>query len=314
IAAGLGLAVKAAMDWESAWTGVEKVIEGTPEQLARLEGELRQLATTLPFTHQEIAAVASAAGQLGIATEDITGFTKVMLDLGVATNMTAEEAAFALARMSNIMGTASDDVSRLGATIVDLGNNSATTERDIVEMALRIAGAGNTIGLTEADVLAFASALSSVGIEAQAGGTAISRVMIEIADAVAGGGDAVAEFADVAGMSAGEFARAFEEDPARAIAAFVAGLGRIDDAGGNVFAVLEDLGLSEIRVRDALLRISGAGDLLTDSLDRGATAWDENTALIEEAERRYDDAASKVEIAKNTLVDLAIDVGSTLLP
>src|SRR5690606_26380342 len=242
IAAGLGLAVKAAMDWESAWTGVEKVIEGTPEQLARLEGELRQLATTLPFTHQEIAAVASAAGQLGIATEDITGFTKVMLDLGVATNMTAEEAAFALARMSNIMGTASDDVSRLGATIVDLGNNSATTERDIVEMALRIAGAGNTIGLTEADVLAFASALSSVGIEAQAGGTANSRVLIEIADAVAGGGDAVAEFADVAGMSAGEFARAFEEDPARAIAAFVAGLGRIDDAGGNVFAVLEDLG------------------------------------------------------------------------
>ena len=81
-----------------------------------------------------------------------------------------------------------------------------------------------------------------------------------------------------------------------------------------MFATLQDLGMSEVRVRDALLRMSSAGDLLSDSLDRSATAWDENTALIEEAERRYDTAESKIQVAKNTLVDLAIDVGSVLLP
>lgn len=312
--AGLGLATKAAMDWESAWAGVLKTVEGSPEQLAEVEAGLRDLATTLPATHTEIAAVAEAAGQLGIATPDIVGFTRVMIDLGETTNLSATEAATALARFMNIMGTASDDVDRLGSTIVDLGNNAETTEAEIVEMATRIAGAGATVGLAETDVLALATAMSSVGIRAEAGGTAISRVMSDIASAVASGGDAVTDFAEVAGMSASEFAAAFERDPARAIQSFIEGLGRINDAGGNVFGTLDNLGLGGIRVRDVLLRLSSAGDILNENLDRSAQAWEDNSALVEEAERRYDTAEAKIQIAKNALVDLGIDVGSVLLP
>lgn len=311
---GLAIATKTAIEWESAWAGVRKTVDGSDAELATLEGELRKLATTLPATHQEIAGVAEAAGQLGIGVNDIAAFTKVMIDLGETTNLTAEEAAFAIARISNVMGTAASDVDRLGSTLVDLGNNAATTERDILEMAQRIAGAGNTVGLTEAEVLGFAAALSSVGIEAQAGGTAISKVMIEMANAAAEGGESLGEFAEVAGMSSEEFARAFEEDPAQAIQSFVAGLGRIDAAGGNVFATLDDLELSEIRVRDAMLRLSGAGELLSESLDRGANAWDENSALAAEAAQRYDTAEARIAVARNTLVDLAIDIGSVLLP
>jgi TP901 family phage tail tape measure protein len=314
VAAGLGLAAKAAIGWESAWTGVLKTVEGTPEQLARVEKGLRDLATTLPSSHREIAAVAEAAGQLGIATDDVVAFTRVMVDLGETTNLTADEAATAIAQMMNVMQTAPEDVGRLGAALVELGNNGASTERDILEMAQRISGAGAIIDLSEADVLAFANALASVGIEAEAGGTALSTAMVKMADAVASGGDSVAEFAQVAGMSAEEFTRAFETDPARAIQAFVEGLGRIDSAGGNVFATLDGLGLGTIRTRDAMLRLSGAGDLLGRSLDDGARAWAENTALIDEAAKRYDTAEAKIAIARNTLVDLAIDVGNVLLP
>jgi TP901 family phage tail tape measure protein len=212
------------------------------------------------------------------------------------------------------MQTAPQDVGRLGAALVELGNNGASTERDIIQMAQRIAGAGAIVGMSEADVLALANALASVGIEAQAGGTAISTAMIQMASAAAEGGDAVAGFAEVAGMSAQAFTQAFERDPARAIQSFVAGLGRINVAGGDVFAVLDDLGLGSIRTRDALLRLAGAGDLLGQSLSDGARAWSENTALVEEAAKRYDTAEAKIAIARNTLVDLAIDVGGVLLP
>jgi TP901 family phage tail tape measure protein len=314
VVAGLGLAAKAAIDWESAWAGVRKTVEGTPEELAAVEAGLRDLATTLPATHQEIAAVAEAAGQLGIATPDVVEFTRVMIDLGETTNLTADEAATSIAQLMNVMQTAPQDVGRLGAALVELGNNGASTERDIIQMAQRIAGAGAIVGMSESDVLALANALASVGIEAQAGGTAISTAMIQMASAVAEGGDAVAGFADVAGMSAQAFAEAFERDPARAIQSFVAGLGRINAAGGNVFAVLDDLGLGSIRTRDALLRLAGAGDLLGQSLSDGARAWSENTALVEEAAKRYDTAEAKIAIARNTLVDLAIDVGGVLLP
>jgi hypothetical protein len=80
--AGLGMATKAAMDWESSWAGVTKTVSGTPAQLAKVEQGLRGLARTLPSSHDEIAAVAEAAGQLGVQTDSIVDFTKTMVDLG----------------------------------------------------------------------------------------------------------------------------------------------------------------------------------------------------------------------------------------
>src|SRR5690606_27254805 len=179
-----GAALKTAIDFESAFAGVRKTVDASEETLASLREEIRQMAKEMPASAVEIAGVAEAAGQLGIQTENIIGFTRTMIDLGVATNMTAEEAATALARLANITQMPQEQFDRLGATIVELGNNLATTEAEIVEMGLRIAGAGAQIGLAESEILAFAGALSSVGIEAEAGGTAISRVMITIANAV----------------------------------------------------------------------------------------------------------------------------------
>lgn len=312
--AGLALAAKAAIDWESAWTGVAKVVDGSPEQLAALEDELRGLATTLPQTHAEIAGVAAAAGQLGVATEDLAGFTRVMVDLGTATNISSEEAAFSLSRLMNIMQTAPDHVSNLGSAIVDLGNNSATTEADIVAMALRIAGAGQQIGLSEADVLAYSAALSSVGVEAEAGGTAISLAFKKIDGAVREGGDTLEGFAQVAGMSGEDFRRAYQDDAAGAIQTFVAGLGRMNESGGDVFGTLSDLGLTGERLQDSLLRLSGAGDLLNETLETSSTAWTENSALVEEAARRYETTEAQMQIARNQIVDLGIDLGEMLLP
>lgn len=314
VGVGLGMATKAAIGWESAWTGVLKVVDGSPEQMAALEEELRGLATTLPQTHAEIAGVAAAAGQLGIARKDIAQFTEVMVAMGVSTDLASEDAAMSMARLMNIMQSAPDDVDNLGSAIVGLGNAGASTEAEIVEMALRIAGAGHTVGMTEAEVLGFASALASVGVEAESGGSSISTAMIKMSEAVNEGGETLETFADVAGVTADEFASKFRSDPAAAIDMFVQGLGRIQDSGGDVFGVMEELGMSEIRLRDNMLRLAGAGDLLTESLAMGNTAWDENSALMEEAARRYGTTEAQMAIAKNQLVDMGITLGEVLLP
>src|SRR5690606_27744675 len=240
------------------------------------------------------AGIAEAAGQLGIEVPNILGFTRVMADLGVATNFTSEEAAVLFARFANITELDQTFFSNLGSAVVDLGNNLATTEREIGEMSLRIAGAGHQIGLTHAEILGFAGALSSVGIEAQAGGTAISRVFIEIDKSVRTGGRRLETFARVAGMTAGQFKQAYQKDAAGAIVTFIEGLRKISDEGGNVFGVLEDLSLQDIRVRDALLRAAGAGDLFRESIERSSAAFKENTALTEEANRRYQTVESQM--------------------
>lgn len=311
---GLTLAAKSAIDFESAMAGVRKTVDGTEEQMKGLESGIRQLATEIPASTTEIAAVAEAAGQLGIQTDNILGFTRVMLDLGESTNLSAEEASTALARFANITGMSQTDFDRLGSTIVALGNNFATTEREITEMSLRLAGAGSQVGLSENEILGLSTALSSVGIEAEAGGSAFSKVLVKMQLATETSGQALTDFASVAGMTAEEFKTKFEDDAAGALLAFIDGLSKTEETGVSAIKVLDDMGITETRMRDALLRSANASDLFSEALTVGSSAWSENTALTKEAEQRYNTLASKIDILKNVFVDLAIEIGQVLAP
>lgn len=335
VAAGVGMSVKAAIDWESAWAGVTKTTGHTREEMARLEEQLgsqgaavsaaaadmaeledglRGLATELPATHKEIAAVAEAAGQLGIKRDALIGFTRTMVDLGETTNLTADEAATSIAQMANIMGTSQFDVDRLGASLVELGNNGASTEAEILAMSLRLAGMGQLIGASESDVLALANAMASLGIQAELGGGAMSRTLQKLYTAVKDGGDKLEGFAEIAGMTASEFATAFENEPMVAVDAFIQGLSRIEGAGGNVITALREVGIKGTQDLQVLLRLKGAGDLLAESIEMGSRAWLENTALQEEAAKRYETTASKLGVLRNQVVDVGIDIGGVFLP
>jgi TP901 family phage tail tape measure protein len=309
-----GLATKFAVDFESAFAGVRKTVDGTEQDFAQLETGIRDMSKQIPVAASEIAKVAESAGQLGIQKQAILGFTRTMEDLGVATDLTADQAATALARLANITKMPQEQFDRLGSTVVALGNAGASTESEIVAMGLRIAGAGNQIGLSEPQILSFASALSSVGIEAEAGGSSISRVMIEIATAVEEGGKQLQLFASVSGTSTAQFQKQFREDAAGAVVSFIEGLGKMQKAGQSTFGVLDALKLSEIQVRDALLRASGAGDLFRKSLETGSKAWAENTALTKEAEQRYKTTASQMQIFRNRLTDIGITLGQAIIP
>jgi TP901 family phage tail tape measure protein len=279
-----------------------------------LEGSLRNLATTLPVTHEEIAGVAAAAGQLGIARGDIVESTKVAVALGVSTNLSSEEAATGLAQLSNIMGTSASDVDRMGATLVGLGNAGASTESDILAMSLRIAAAGHQAGMSEADVMGLANAMSSMGVNAEAGGSSVSTVIKDINNAVLEGNTDLTTYARTAGMSAAEFSAAWRDNAAGGLAAFAAGLGRVQEAGGNVNAVLATVGLTDLQVSDTMLRMSSNATLVSQSLTVGNKAWADNTALMNEANKRYETVASRLTIAQNAINDAAISIGTVLLP
>lgn len=312
--AALGAATKAAMDWETAWAGVTKTVDGTPEQMAEIESGLRGLAKTLPSTHTEIAAVAEAAGQLGVKREDIIKFTKTMIDLGETTNLTAEEAATDIAQIANVMGTSGDDIDNFGAALVALGNDGASTEKDILSMAQRIAGAGKLVNASEADVLALSNTLASMGVKAELGGGVATRALLKMYSAVKDGGPVLDGFAKTAGVSSEDFAKAFSTSPVAAMEMFTKGLGRIKDEGGNVTQALRDVGMKGTEEMQVMLALAGAGDLLSESLALGSKAWEENTALIEEATKRYDTTESKVKVAWNNIKDAAIDAGAVMLP
>ncbi len=311
--AGVSLfAVKTGLEFESAFAGVKKTVNATDAELQGFRDDIRGMAKDIPQTASSIAGVAEAAGQLGIKNESIMEFTRVMSDLGVATNMTSTEAATSLARLANITQMPQKEFSNLGSTIVALGNNLATTESEITEMGLRLAGAGSQVGMTEAQILGLAGAISSVGISADAGGSAVSTVMAKMQLAVEQGGESLEKFADVAGMSASEFQQAFRDDAASAIVAFVTGLGTMEERGQSAIATLDGMEITEIRQRDALLRLSGAGDVLSESLEIATQAWSDNNALTNEAEQRYQTLESRFQILKNNMSDFGISIYDSL--
>ena len=313
---GLGtVATKAAVDFESAFTGVRKTVDATEEEFAALSKGIKEMSGVMPQSASEIAGVMEVAGQLGVrGTDSLLQFTKTMVMLGDATNLSSEDAATSIARVMNIMGTSSEDVSRFGATIVDLGNNFATTESEIVAMTNRLAAGGKLAGLTEAELMALATAMSSVGIEAEAGGTAMTQTFNEIEKAVATGGEKLAEFARVSGMTSKEFATAWETSPITAIQSFITGLGKLDESGESAVLVLDNLGLTGIRQSNMLKSLGLASDLLADSINTANKAWEENTALVNEAETRYGTTESKLAMLRNSAQNLAASFGELLTP
>lgn len=362
-ATALTISAKTAIDFEDAFAGVEKTVDGTAEQMEELKQGIRDMAKEIPSSTTEISAVAEAAGQLGIKTENILDFTKAMIDLGNSTNLTSEEAASQLAKFANIMQMSQKDFDKLGSAIVDLGNNFATTEADIVDMSMRLAGAGKQVGLSEGQVLGLATALSSVGIEAEMGGSAISKAMVKMQNAVELGGEKLTtvlnkagmslreleilssnnstafkelctdlgmtstevknlitagtnleDFAAVSGMTAKEFQKAWKEDAAGALSAFIQGLGDAENKGESAIAMLSEMGLTEVRLRDSLLRAANAGDLFNEAIKTGTDAWEDNTALTNEANKRYETLKSKITMAVNKLKDMAITIGNKLMP
>lgn len=305
-------AIKVGADFQSGFAGVEKTVDATDAELAVLKQGFKDLASEIPIAVEELLGIGEIAGQLGIANDQILDFTETIAMLGVTTNLSTEDAATSLARFSNITGLSQDKISNLGSTIVALGNSLATSEKDIVSMATRLAGAGSTIGLSEDQILAMAGALSSVGLEAEAGGSSFSKLFLQMSEAVATGNDELGKFAEVSGRSISEFKTLFRTDAVGAVQALLGGLNELG-AEDKIIAI-KDLGVESIRMTDALLRSSSAVDLLATALTTAETAFDENTALAKEAEVRFKSFWSMVQLLTNQFKLLLTDAFDVMEP
>lgn len=296
-------------------------MDGTPQQFAQLSNSIREMAKEMPSSAVEIAHVAEAAGQLGVPIGAIKDFSKTMVNLGVSTNLSSEEAASSIAKIGNIMQVSGKDLgtwsAHFGSSLVDLGNHFSTTERDIVEMTNRLAAGGKLAGLTTPEILGLATAMSSVGIEAEAGGSAMTQTLTGIGKAVSGVGKGAKEklevIAQTAGMTAEQFSTAWKQKPAEALQSFIKGLQRAHDEGKNMDGILDELGMTGIRQGNMLKSLASASDKMSEAVSRSNTAWKENNALTNEASKRYETTESQLKIFKNKLTDIAIEFGGPLL-
>lgn len=306
-------AAQAAINFDTALANVRKTSDLTEQQLQKLGDSALDLSTKQPVTAETILNIEALGAQLGVAGDELESFAKTVSGLDIATNMDFETAGKEMAQFANITQMTHDKFQNYGSTIVDLGNHLATTEKDISNMALRLAGVSSAANFSQAEILGMSGAMSSLGIKAEAGGSAMTRIIQDISKNVANGTDKVQEYARVAGISAEEFANKWKTKPIEAIELLVEGLKKSSDSGEDMNVTLEKLGINNIRNSDTMRRLAGAGDLLRESVERANTAWNENSALQNEVDQRNESLASRLQVLKNKVDEIAITVGRPLV-
>lgn len=315
-------AVQSAGDIDSAYRDMRKTVDATERQFESLREAAVEFSTTNVTSADQILSIQAIGGELGVATEDLRTFAETVSNLDVATNINAEDAATALGQLDNILKDLDGStMPNFADALVRLGNNGASTESQITDIAARIGSMASIIGMSTPEILAWSSTIASTGQGAEAAGTAISKTMSDIESAVARGGDDLQAFAEVAGMSADEFARAWSEKPSDAMKAFIEGLNRIEGDGGSAVTTLQDLGITATRqtqaIQGLMQMIGGLGDNLQMSEDAWngvSDEWGDAGDAAREAERKAEGFSGSIAILKNTAQALAAEFGESLTP
>jgi TP901 family phage tail tape measure protein len=320
---GLGAsAAKAAIDFESSFANVAKTVDGVADSAGVLTAEgkalaltFRQMAKEIPLTTDELNKIAALGGQMGVPISQMEKFTRNVAALGVAVDgISTEEAAIGLAQIGNIAGTGTAKIAEMASTLVHLGNSSNATEADILEFTKRLMGTGNSVGMTVPQVMALGTAMANVGINAEAGGTAMSTVITKISKAVSKGGADLEAFARVAGKSADEFSAIWRKSPIEAIDLFVQGLSTMQGRGVDLNLTMGELGTEGIRVAQTLKSLAGAGDGVSRSLVTANEGYAAGNKHLEEAQKKYATTANQMKLLWNAVKDIGITLGNALLP
>lgn len=177
-AASMALPVKQAMQMEDAMAEIKKVVEfKNPSGLKEMEKALERMSLSIPMTADGLAKITAAAGQAGIAEEDLLRFTETAAKMGVAFDISAEEAGEMMAKWRSGMNLTQDQAESLADATNALSNNNAALAKQVGEALKRYGALGKVAGLTEKQTAAMAATIIGAGAEAEVAATGMNAFM-----------------------------------------------------------------------------------------------------------------------------------------
>lgn len=313
----------AALDYESAMARFQVASQGTEEQMAAMKETALKMSTEIPMGFVEIIDLMTTLSEADVPVDKLESVARVMGALGATSDVSVEQSAKAIMQFLTVTGSSIEDVERMGSTLLDLGRNSVATGGEIFEMAQRMASTGSLAGFSAPEILSMAAAISSMGIEAEAGGTSASKLMkaMQLAaetgkglnDEVKKSGDVVMGFTTAMGLSEEQFKASWGKSPVNTMLSFFDSLKNGSNEGkGSVLAMLDAMDLTEIRLSNLTASAAKNPDFFERMLGTAATAWEENKALAEAADIAYSTTAASTETSLNKIENAAADVGENV--
>lgn len=273
--------VGVAASYEKSFANVARTTMATGEELEKIRTELVGLSQVTPISYNDITAVASLGAQLGIANNNLSGFTQTVTQFAATTDVTVERTAMALGRIAQLTGTAGSEIDNLASTIYFTGINAVATEGQILGVAEQIATTGNLAGFTNHEIIALSSALASLGVAPEAARGSFMRIFQNIRTSVDEGGAALERFAQISGTSAQHVQENWGTNSQQVFTEFIQGMERMAQSGQNVDAVLKDMGIYQVRDINAIKLLLNNTEVYLQAQTDTAQAYKENSALSE---------------------------------
>lgn len=305
---GISATAGAAIEFETAFADVKKVVEASDEQFENMRRSIRAMSGEIPLAATDIAALFAAAGESGIATEDLQGFAEMAARVGVAFDMTAADAGESLAKLKTQLGLTVAETGDMTDAINHLSNNMASTAKDVTEFMLRVGAIGEMSGFAKEDVAAMGSAMIAAGSDASTAGTAMKNV--------------------IRALAKGDFAKKSQEDAAKALGLHLPSIAKDmqKDAKGTMRKVLTAIAKAPKHQQTSLLSeffgdeasafmpLVGNIRLLDDALASVSDRTKYSGSAFNEYVQRANTTGNVLELLGNKISNVFSEMGDDMLP
>lgn len=307
-----GSVISAGMEYESAFTGVERVTQLTGDEANILRSQLMALAEQIPLTFKDLAGIAQLGSQLGIDNDYLTTFTKTVAEFSSVSGLTAEATAQSFGSLGQVLGFTAAEYNNFGSAVSAAANSAAATEQQILSVSAQISGTAASAGYSADQVVGLATALASLQIPAEQSRGALIRTFAGISQAIVKNGSELETFSKLMGMTKGEITNLAQTNMPEffnRLTASMAGMNQV-----QAQATLRELGLEGVYVSNVLTKLANNQDLVTKSMQISSDEYNKGTYLANAFAKTVDDLQSKLQILKSTFQNLSANIATGLIP
>ncbi|MFP3015719.1 MAG: phage tail tape measure protein [Wolbachia sp.] len=317
IGLGLSLAapIKVAIDFESAMADVKKVVQFDEndaihnEKAAEFGQKLKELSRTIPLSAAELAKIAASGGQLGIDKDKLLGFTTTVAKMATAFDMSAEQAGDSIAKLSNVYGIDVSKMEHVGNVINHLSDNTAAKAKDMVEALAIVGGTAKQFGLDIKETSSLVNAFVSLGKQPAKAGTAINALLSQLQTAEGQGKEFKVALESI-GITAEEMSQKVAENGQKALLHFFETLEKVDRQERSQIL----LNLFGQEYQDDIALIVGSLEEYKKAIGFVADKEKYNKSMQKEFNNRASTTANNLQLLKNTIAELGMNLGSVMLP
>lgn len=300
----------AAVKFESSMADVRKVVDfDSPEQFKQMGKDILDLSTRIPMAAEGLSQIVAAGGQSGIARDELLGFAESAAKMGVAFDITAEQAGDMMAKWRTAFKMGQSDVVKLADKINFLGNTTAASAPLISDVVTRIGPLGSVGGVASGEIAALGASLVGSGVTSEIAATGIKNLILALVSGESATKSQNEAFAAL-GLNAVDMAKYMQKDARGAILSVLEAVQRLDkEQQASVMAEL--FGKESI---SAIAPLLSNLDALKTNFDAVSDASKYAGSMEKEFQTRAETTANAMELMNNSIYRTKVAIGQGLLP